>query len=60
MYEDRTVLDISMTIENLSHYPMDLMYMCHVNFLPARGGEIVQATGWDTKDMVIRRASPRT
>jgi hypothetical protein len=58
LYESRTVLDISMTIENLSHYPMDLMYMCHVNFLPARNGEIVQATGWDTKDMVIRSSIP--
>ncbi len=58
LYEDRTILDVSMTIENLAHYPMDLMYMCHVNFLPARNGEIVQAAGWDTRDMVIRSSIP--
>jgi hypothetical protein len=58
LYQDRTVLDISMTIENLSHYPMDLMYMCHVNFMPARNGEIIQAAGWDTQDLVIRSSIP--
>jgi hypothetical protein len=58
LYENSTVLDVSMTIENLSHYPMDLMYMCHINFLPASNGEIIQATGWDTKSMVIRSSIP--
>lgn len=58
LYEKRTVLDVSMMIENLAHYPMDLMYMCHVNFLPAENGEIIQAAGWDTKDMVVRSSIP--
>jgi hypothetical protein len=58
LYENRTVLDVGMTIENHAHVPMDLMYMCHVNFLPAENGEIVQATGWDTKDMVLRSSIP--
>jgi hypothetical protein len=58
LYENRTVLDVSITIENHAHYPMDLMYMCHVNFLPAENGEIVQAAGWDTKDMVLRSSIP--
>ncbi len=58
LYEDRTVLEVGMTIENLAHRPMDLMYMCHVNFLPADNGEIVQAAGWDTTDMVLRSSIP--
>jgi len=58
LYEKQTVLDVSMTIENLAHYPMDLMYMCHVNFLPAENGEIVQAAGWDTRDMIVRSSIP--
>jgi hypothetical protein len=56
--ENATVLDVTMTIENLAHRPMDLMYMCHVNFLPAEDGEIVQAAGWDTTDMVLRSSIP--
>lgn len=58
LYERRTVLDVSMTIENLGHYPMDLMYMCHVNFLPAENGEIIQAAGWGPRDMIVRSSIP--
>jgi hypothetical protein len=58
IYEDRTVLDVGMSVENLAHHPMDLMYMCHVNFFPADNGEIIQAAGWDTTDMVVRSSIP--
>lgn len=58
MHEGRGTLDVSMTIENLAHYPMDLMYMCHVNFLPADNGEIVQAAGWGADDMIVRSQIP--
>jgi len=58
LFEGGTVLDIEMTIENLAHSPMDLMYMCHINFLPAMNGEIVQATGWSPKDMIVRSSIP--
>ena len=58
LFEDNGVLSVSMTIENLAHHPMDLMYMCHVNFKPATNGEIVQATGWGTEDMVLRSQIP--
>ena len=58
LHERSSVLDVSMTIQNLAHFPMDLMYMCHVNFLPAENGEVIQAAGWDTKDMVVRSSIP--
>lgn len=58
LHRDSTVLDIDMTIENMLHAPMELMYMCHVNFRPAENGEIVQAAGWDTKDMIVRSSIP--
>ncbi|HEY9595576.1 MAG TPA: DUF4432 family protein [Spirochaetia bacterium] len=58
LHRDSTVVDVEMAIENLAHAPMDLMYMCHVNFLPAMNGDIVQATGWSTKDMVLRSSIP--
>ena len=58
LYEKRAVVDVGMAIENLTHHPMDLMYMCHVNFLPAENGEIVQAAGWNTTDMSVRSSIP--
>lgn len=54
-----TLMDISMEIRNRSSYPMDLMYMCHVNFLPVEGGRIVQSTGWDPRSMRLRKNMPR-
>jgi hypothetical protein len=58
VHEGGTLLDVTMKVENLAHAPMDLMYMCHVNFLPAANGEIVQAAGWDPKDMAVRLSIP--
>ena len=58
LHEKGTVLDVSMTVTNLAHFPMDLMYMCHINFLPAENGEIIQAAGWDTRDMTVRSSIP--
>ena len=53
MYEDNDVLEISMEIHNLLHQPMELMYMCHVNFRAEANGTIVQSLGWTSKDMVL-------
>jgi hypothetical protein len=58
LYSTETVFDVTMTIKNLSSYPMDLMYMCHVNFFPADNGELIQAAGWGVDDMVIRSSIP--
>jgi hypothetical protein len=58
LYEDRTVLEVSMDVENLTHHPMDLMYLCHVNFHPAENGQIIQAANWDQKDMAVRSSIP--
>ena len=58
LHESSTLVDISMEIENYSHYPMDLMYMCHVNFRPVEGGRIVQSVGWDKERMKVRTVIP--
>lgn len=58
LHRDSSVIDVEMAIENLAHAPMDLMYMCHINFFPAEHGEIMQPTSWNTEDMVIRSSIP--
>jgi len=58
LHEGATIVDVSMTIENQAHYPMDLMYMCHINLLPAESGEVIQPTGWGTDDMILRSVIP--
>ena len=53
-----SVLDVSITIENKANKPMELMYMCHVNFFPADNAEIVQPATWTPEDMQVRSSIP--
>lgn len=58
VYENSTILEISINIENISNYPMELMYMAHVNLRPVVGGRITQSLGWSKDDLVIRDSIP--
>jgi len=58
LYAGSSLIDISMTIENYSGYPMELMYMCHVNFRPVDYGRIVQSVDWAKENMELRTAIP--
>ena len=53
-----SLVDISMEVENRSHYPMELMYMCHVNFRPVEYGRIVQSVPWTKECMGVRTVIP--
>lgn len=53
-----TGCDIVMEVENLSASPMDLMYLCHVNFAFAEGGRIVQPAPFTPDHVVTRTAIP--
>lgn len=50
--------DIAMAVENLAGDPMDLMYMCHVNFAFAEGARIVQPAPYTPQATVVRTAVP--
>ncbi|NLL36801.1 MAG: DUF4432 family protein [Fretibacterium sp.] len=58
LFEDDTLLDISLSVQNVGNYPMDLMYMCHCNFLAGDDTRIVQTCGWDPESMVLRTSIP--
>lgn len=58
MRRDSSLLNIGLTIDNLSNFPMELMYMCHVNFVPTDNGKIVQSCSWDPSDTVVRTTIP--
>ncbi len=51
-------LEIVMEVENLSAAPMDLMYMCHVNFAFAAGARIVQPVPFTPEHVVTRTVIP--
>jgi hypothetical protein len=56
--EAETSFEIDMEVENLSGAPMDLMYMCHVNFAFAEGARIVQSAPFAPEHVVARTAIP--
>lgn len=59
LYEDSSVVDVSINIENLSNYPMELMYMCHINNRSVVGGRIVQSAPWDDEHLELRYSIPQ-
>jgi hypothetical protein len=56
--EGETGCEIVMAVENLSTAPMDLMYMCHVNFAFAEGARIVQSVPFTPDHVIARTAIP--
>ena len=49
----------SMEVENLSAAPMDLMYLCHVNFAFSEGGRIVQPAPFTPRSCGHSHRHPR-
>ena len=56
--EGATGFDMEMNVDNLSTAPMDLMYMCHVNFAFAAGARLVQSAPFTPAHVVVRTAVP--
>jgi hypothetical protein len=53
-----TLFDLEMTVKNLSSAPMDLMYICHVNYALVRGGEIFQGADFSPEETCVRKSIP--
>ncbi len=53
-----TLFDIGMTVSNAGGLPMDLMYMCHVNFGFVAGGRIVQPAPFTAETVRVRAVIP--
>ena len=60
LYENNSIIDVSIKIENLSNYPMELMYMCHINNRAVAKGKIVQTMPWTKEHMELRYSLPNT
>ena len=58
LHADETLFDITMDVKNLSSAPMELMYMCHVNFAYDEGARIVQPVTFTPDHVQVRTAVP--
>ncbi len=53
LYEDGTVFEINIRIENLRAYPLEYMYLCHINFKPINGAELITSTKYDSEHITV-------
>jgi len=53
-----SVLRASITIANLKHTDMELMYMAHINFRPVDGGRLVYSAPCTPEHARVRRSIP--
>lgn len=52
-YEDGTVINIGVNIENLRAYPLEYMYLCHLNFRPFEGARLLTTARRDPEHFRI-------
>jgi Domain of unknown function (DUF4432) len=58
MSADSTLLDVSLSVENLKKTPMDLMYLAHANFRPVDNGELFYSAPATPKTVRVRTSIP--
>jgi hypothetical protein len=58
LYEDSSILEVSISIENRKHADMELMYMMHVNFRPVDNGELVYSARKKPEDIKVHVSVP--
>ncbi len=56
IYEDSSVFKINVNIENLRAYPLEWMYLCHINFRPFEVAELVASTRYDNEHIKLYRS----
>lgn len=58
MGADSTLLDVSLSVENLKKTPMDLMYLAHANFRPVDNGELIYSASYTPEAIRVRKSIP--
>ncbi len=55
IYENESIFKISVALENLRSYPMEYMYLCHINFKPFDGAKLIYSAKKDLEHIKIYR-----
>ena len=56
--EGSSRLAMELSVRNLRHAPMELMYLAHINFRPVDGGRLIDAVPDDAAHMALRTELP--
>lgn len=55
LYEDDTVLKIHVSLENRRLTPMEYMYLCHINFRPIDGAQLMYSADYDSEHIKVHK-----
>ena len=55
IYENESIFKINVSLENLRNYPMEYMYLCHINFKPFEGAKLIYSAKKDAEHIKIYR-----
>ncbi len=58
LYAASTVFSVALTITNLKHSPMELMYLAHINFRPVVNGRLVYSALCTPETVRVRGSIP--
>ncbi len=53
LYEGATLLKIDIELENMRNTAMEYMYLCHINFHPIDGAELVYTAKYDSEHIKV-------
>lgn len=53
LYENSSVFKITVNLENQRAYPMEYMYLCHINFKPFDGAKLICSAKADSEHMRV-------
>jgi len=56
IYENSSLFRINVKIENLRAYPMEYMYLCHINFKPIDGAKLIYSAKQDLEHIKIYKS----
>ena len=57
LYENSTVFKITVNLENQRAYPMEYMYLCHINFRPIDGAKLIYSAPATPENIKVYRAT---
>ncbi|MGI6537346.1 MAG: DUF4432 family protein [Caldicoprobacterales bacterium] len=53
VYENTSIIDVSMSIENIKKTDMELMYMMHINFRPIDNSELIYTADYNPDKVMV-------
>ena len=55
LYENDTKITLTFSLENKRNTPMEYMYLCHINYKPMDGAELIYSAPYDKDHVIVHK-----